>query len=113
MYSLNKMKANTTVHQLRLSGKKVKITHLRRYSKFDERTGKKTTHLLCFEDHRDHFNSFFLEARGGETRLTLSLSEEDPNPISVVAECSLTEAYNRKTGVQVAVGRALKILNQA
>jgi len=106
------MKVNSTVHQLRLSGKKVKITHLRRYSKYDERTGKKTTRLLCYEDHRDHYSTFFLEARGGETRLILSLTEDDPNPISVVAECSSSEAYNRKTGVQVAVGRALKILNQ-
>lgn len=106
------MKANPTVHQLRLSGKKVKITHLRRYSKFDERTGKKKTLLLSFEDHRDNHPSFFLEARGGETKLALSNSEDDPNPITVVAECSINEAYNRKTGVQVALGRAVKLSNQ-
>ena len=103
------MKAFPTVHQLRLSGKKVKITHLRRYSRFDERTGKKTTVLACYEDHRDMYPNFFLEAKEGKTKLTLSSSEEDPNPISVTAECSLNEAYNRKIGVQVAVGRALKL----
>ena len=106
------MKANPTVHQLRLSGKKVKITHLRRYSKYDERTGKKKTLILCYEDHRDNFPTFFLEARGGQTRLALSNSDEDPNPITVVAECSNDEAYNRKTGVQVALGRALKLISK-
>jgi hypothetical protein len=105
------MKAYPTVHQLRLSGKKIKITHLRRYSRYDERTGKKTTVLACFEDHRDKYSNFFLEAKGGETKLTLGNSEDDPNAISVTAECSLNEAYNRKIGVQVAVGRALKLSN--
>jgi len=104
------MKVNPTVHQLRLSGKKVKITHLRRYSNYNQRTGKKKTLLLCYEAHRDNYPTFFLEARGGETRLVLSNGDEDPNAISVVAECASNEAYNRKTGVEVAVGRALKIL---
>ena len=104
------MKVNTTVHQLRLSGKKVKITHLRRYSRYDGRTGKKKTFLLSYEEHRDQYSTFFLEARGGLTKLTLSNGDDDPNPISVEAECSSSEAYNRKTGVEVAVGRALKIL---
>jgi hypothetical protein len=106
------MKPNTTVHQLRLSGKKIKITHLRRYSKYDERTGKKKTVLLCYEDYRDQFPTFFLEARGGQTHLTLSNSDEDPNPIVVVAECSNNEAYNRRTGVHVALGRALKLISK-
>lgn len=103
------MKAYPTVHQLRLSGKKVKITHLRRYSRYDERTGRKTTITANYETHRDNFPNFFLEAKGGETRLTLSNGEEDPNPITVIVECSVTEAYNRKIGVQIAVGRAVKI----
>jgi hypothetical protein len=104
------MKQNLTVHQLRLSGKKVKISHLRRYSRYDERTGKKKTLLLSFEEHRDNYPNFFLEARGGTTSLTLGNSEDDPNAVSVLAECSLLEAYNRKIGVEVALGRALKLL---
>lgn len=103
------MKVNPTVYQLRLNGKKVKITHLRRYSRFDERTGKKTTILACYEDHRDKYPNFFLESKGGETKLTLGDSDNDPNAITVTAECSLNQAYNRKIGVQVAVGRALKL----
>jgi hypothetical protein len=105
------MKSQPTVHQLRLEGKQVKITHLRQYFKFNPKTGKKETHLLSYEEHRDKYPDFYLDARGGCTRITLAESKDSTNSVTVDAECSIHDHYIRKIGVKVAIGRALQIFN--
>ena len=104
------MKTIPTVHQLRLSGKPVEITHLRQYYKYDAKTGKKHVLLLCYEDHKDLHPDYYLDAKGGCTMVTIFENFNRENGVSVTANCSKYDAYVRKTGVKIGVGKAYRLL---
>lgn len=78
---------NKTVKELRQSGYKIKVIHYRLYvDKFDYNEG--------------------ISAKGGRTELLLM----SPEGIQIKAEakCSPKDNYCRKTGVAIALGRAVK-----
>lgn len=106
------MKQQQTVHQLRLSGKHVKISHLRRYYRFDSKTGKKKTVLLSFEDHKEKYPDFFLDAFGGHTTMSIIDKADADKFVSVVAKCTDFDRYDRKLGVKIALGKALNAFNK-
>ena len=97
-----------TVHQIRLSGKQVKISHLRRYYFHDPKTGRKQIKLLSFEEHMEKYPYYFLDALGGSTLLSITDNKNPNHSVSVKAECSILDRYNRKVGVRIALGRALE-----
>lgn len=104
------MKAIPTVHQLRLSGKGVEITHLRQYYRYDAKTGKKIIRLLTYEEYKDSYADFYLDAKGGATLVTIYTDKNREYGVSVTATCSKFDAYNRKTGVKIGVGKAYRLL---
>lgn len=73
-----------TVHDLRKSGYKVRVLHCRRD---DER--------VLGEFH----------PKGGET--VIQITTPDGEELEGRAKCSKKELYNKRVGVQVALGRAL------
>jgi hypothetical protein len=104
------MKAIPTVHQLRINGHPVEISHIRQYFKYDSRTGKKSSLKLSYEEYKDMHPDFHLDAKGGVTLVTIFDSPKREKACSVVVECSNYDAYNRKTGVKIGIGRAYKML---
>ena len=91
-------------------GKYVKISHIRRYFKYDPKTGKKLIRLLSYEDHKDIFPDFFLDAKGGETHLSISTIDNPSDEASFIVECSNKDPYNRRIGVSIGIGRYIKSL---
>lgn len=72
------------VHDLRKAGYKVRVLHCRRR---DERT---LTQVDC---------------KGGET--VIQITTPDGQDLEGRAKCSDKERYNKRVGVQIALGRAL------
>ena len=82
-----------SVHELRQRGFKVQVRHHR-----------------CYEEP-NQFGKAVLSSKGGATEILVSYPpQEGVGPLSVVgvAECSPKENFNRKRGVRIALGRALK-----
>jgi hypothetical protein len=73
-----------TVHNLRLSGYKVRVLHCR---VFDNRTLGK------------------VYPKGGET--VVQITTPDGQDLEGRAKCSKKDCYNKRLGVKVAIGRAL------
>jgi len=94
------------IHNLRLAGFKVNINHRRRY--FDK-ANKRYVFLTDYEKSLSPLVGVPPEQKGGRTEI--KLIDVDGKEVYAVAECSKKEAYNKKTGVQIAVGRALKSMN--
>ena len=95
-----------TVHTLRKAGNKVRLEHRRRY--FDT-VNKRWSFLTKWE--RDLSNlpkSVEVDAKGGITNLILTT--RDGVTIETSAECSKKEAFDRKRGVAIALGRALNLV---
>lgn len=85
-----------TVYELRKSGYKVRVSHQRYYANYllaRHKAGKLINHLT---------------AKGGMTLVELT----SPTGINVLgcARCSKKDNFNRKMGLNVALGRALAIL---
>ena len=100
------MRTIPTVHQLRLSGKPVEITHRRNYYKYDSKTGKKHILLLSYEEYKQSHSDYYLDAKGGATYVTIYTDASRTENFSVIAVCSKFDPYNRKTGVRIGVGKA-------
>lgn len=90
---------NTTVSQLRKDGAKVRVAH-KRY-----RFNHEMTEDLYFSNE---LTGPERHPKGGETIVQVSLS--DGRNVEGIAKCSLHDSYNRKVGVSIALGRALKNL---
>lgn len=88
-----------TVSQLRKEGAKVRVAH-KRYS-----YNYKTMEDLYFSNELGGPDR---HPKGGETIVQISLP--DGRYLEGVAKCSLSDSYNRKVGVNIALGRALKNL---
>lgn len=101
-----------TVAELRKRGFKVKITHIRRVVA--------STHYekLCYISEipkSELMVPYRLCAMGGITVVDLFQPDHPENApcFHGEAHCSKLDAYNRKTGVQIALGRALKEYGKA
>ena len=86
-----------TVKSLRQKGYKVKCFHTRNIPDL-------------LSEGNTNYNYELFDAKGGKTEVQLI----DPNGIkaSGEAKCSNKENYCRKTGVKIALGRALKALEK-
>jgi len=76
-----------TIKQLRQNGYKVRVMHSRVYEKPD----------------------YILMAKGGTTEIEVT-TPDGAQTVKGVAICSAEDCFNRKTGNQIALGRALKQL---
>lgn len=80
------MRNNYTVSDLRKLGYKVFVSHIR---------------VLNMEDQSPNFVAF---PRGGKTIVEIHTPD---GVLSGAAFCSLEDNYSKKTGVKIAIGRAL------
>ena len=81
-----------TVHDLRKKGYKVRVLHTRRY------------------EQPNQFGRAILLSKGGLTEVCITQPGHDVISAAGVARCSQNENFNRKLGVRIALGRALKQL---
>lgn len=82
-----------TVKSLRQKGYKVRVIHTRSKRFFQKMDGI----------------AEIIEAKGGNTRIELT----NPNKtitVTAVAKCSNEDSFNHKIGNQIALGRAIKLL---
>ena len=116
------MKNIPTVYELRRQGYKVRVTHVRKFHRFDPRTGKKTQFYAPFissktkkrskennteiEDVKDA-QEFFLSATGGETIVEIATSDHKELGKGV-AMCSECDSYVKSYGVRKAIALALR-----
>jgi hypothetical protein len=89
-----------TVQGVRNMGHKVNVFHLRRYER--DVMGGKVVELLpacCVPEGKMPLS------KGGLTAVKITF--EDGSDVTGFAECSNSEAYNRKRGVRIALNRAV------
>lgn len=94
----------TTIKELRQAGLKVKVFHSRYFAEdhvFSD--GKKVRHFVL-----KHKGEFIFETnpyeRGGKTEVVVC---NEYGCYTGIAECSLNDPFNRRKGIQIALGRAL------
>jgi hypothetical protein len=97
------MKAIPTVHQLRLRGLKVRVSHQRLYYFYDAKTGVKRT-IIAHPDEITDKDFWFQSHFGGRTVITIA----DEHGIEYVgeSECSKDDRYVRVKGRKKALARA-------
>lgn len=117
------MKKIPTIHELRQQGYKVRVTHVRKFYRFDPRTGQKIQFFAPFQSSKRKKNSqqhpqtkeileeyseeFFLSGKGGETIIEIADSTHKELGKGV-AICSDQDAYVKAFGVRKATALALK-----
>lgn len=98
-----------SVKSLRQSGLKVRVCHRRRY--FDP-VNKRWTFLTKHERGQVPLPSYVkMHEKGGITEVTVTVAGS--KDFLAVADCSKKEAYNRRRGVEIALGRILNDANQS
>jgi hypothetical protein len=117
------MKKVPTVYELRQQGFKVRVTHVRKFHRFDPRTGKKTQFFAPFQSSKtrktnyvhpefqaiseSYGEEFFLCGKGGETIIEIA-SSDHKELAKGVAVCSEQDSYIKSYGVKKAVALALR-----
>jgi hypothetical protein len=114
------MKKIPTVYELRQQGYKVRVTHVRKFHRFDVRTGKKTEFFAPFQSAKrkrsneklhpeslPECEEFFLSGKGGETIVEIA-THEHKELGKGVAKCSECDLYVKSYGVKKAVALALR-----
>lgn len=101
------MKSIPTVHELRKSGYKVKLSHHRRFFRYDPFTGKKHTVIIPWSLKEEHFKDYFLDPKGGETHVSI-YKEGSGESFDSVAFCSVEDHFCRKSGIKKSIARALQ-----
>lgn len=113
------MKTVPTVHQLRREGYKVRVTHVRKFLRFDPQTGKKHQFFAPFQSNKfsknhpesplvaekEKYEEFFLSCKGGETIVEIAFGGREIG--KGVASCSEHDNYVKKYGVKKALAKAL------
>ena len=101
-----------TVADLRKRGFKVKVTHIRRAV---ARSHEERLLTAGWEKNLAFTTRYQLLSNGGITVVDLFQPDHAENTpcFHGEAHCSNLDAYNRKTGVQIALGRALKEYGKA
>ena len=113
------MKKVPTVHELRQQGYKVRVTHVRKFLRFDPETGKKEQFFHPFQSskfsknhpdsplvaEKEKYEEFFLSCKGGETIVELGLNGKEIG--KGVSTCSEEDNYVKKYGVKKATAKAL------
>ena len=93
-----------TVQSLRAQGHKVYVTHLRRWVQPSilATVGEVADNNVAEQD-------YILQAKGGMTRVKVIKNDHE---IVAYAHCSKKDVYNKKLGVKIALGRALKVMEK-
>lgn len=84
----------TTIKQLRYAKYKVRVMHERNYKTIKKIDG----------DYKE------LCSRGGKTKIEITTPDQSITAVGI-SICSNEDSYNRRVGNQIALGRALKELN--
>jgi hypothetical protein len=84
----------TTIRQLRYAKYKVRVLHDRKFQSIKKLGG-------VYEE---------INPRGGFTKIEITIPDESMMAIGI-SICSDADCYDRKVGNQIALGRALKELN--
>lgn len=100
------MKNIPTIHQLRLQGLKVRVSHQRLYYFYDAKTGARRT-IVAHPDEVASNDFWFQSHFGGKTVITIV----DPQGIEYVGEsvCSDEDRYVRVKGRNKALARAYSL----
>lgn len=118
------MKNIPTVYELRQQGFKVRVTHVRKFHRFDPRTGKRTQFYAPFQSSKTRkrnqsihpeteaienelVEEFFLSGKGGETIIEIADSNHKELGKGV-ATCSENDCYVKSYGVKKAIALALR-----
>lgn len=112
-----------TVHELRQQGFKVRVTHVRKFHRFDPRSGKKIQFFAPFQSSKtkkreqklhpeaefisENAQEFFLSGKGGETIIEIASSDHKELGKGV-AICSECDSYVKSYGVKKAIAIALR-----
>ena len=113
------MKTVPTVHELRRQGYKVRVTHVRKFHRFDPQTGKKEQFYAPFQSNKftknhpdspliaekEKYEEFFLSIKGGETIVEIAFAGKEVG--KGVSVCSEEDNYVKKYGVKKALAKAL------
>jgi hypothetical protein len=114
------MKKIPTVHELRALGYKVRVTHVRKFYRFDPQTGKKRSFWSPFLSRKgqplstpvDILDSeeYFISIHGGET--VVEIADMSGKEIGKgVAVCSELDPYVKSIGTKKAIALALVDMN--
>ncbi len=93
------------VHALRKKNFKIRIQH-RRYVEIDNIAGDSFIELQVVTKISKQRNFNNILGKGGETKL--DLTTPDGITVTETAKCNILDGYNKKLGVRIALGRALK-----
>lgn len=89
-----------TVHSLRSQGFKIRVNHYR----FDKTTPNVLRPRFSFK--KQDIDKSEIEEKGGKTIITVT--SPDGRTVEAISKCSLLDNFNRKKGVAIALGRAMK-----
>lgn len=94
---------NITVQSLRKSGYKIRVTHYRWIMQnIDE------NHEALFPKRKYDKLGKLVNPKGGETQI--DVTTPDNRDFSQTVKCHIKDSYNKKIGVQIALGRIFKII---
>jgi len=110
------MKNIPTIHELRSKGYKVRVTHVRKFYRFDPETGRKRTFWAAFLSKKgtplatpkdvDESEEFFISIKGGET--IIEIADKDGKELGRgIAKCSEEDPYVKSIGIKKATALAL------
>lgn len=100
---------NTTIKSLRQSGYKVRVLHDRYTQPLKDEIGTIESHLSHLAEARK--NGFDVAPKGGKTIIEVTVPQGSgilPTTVTGVAECNLVDNYCKRTGINIALGRAIK-----
>ena len=98
------MSTNTTIKELKDKGIRVTIHHLR----LSIKDNPKDFTLYARENFGRGYG-YHIAAKGGLTKVKLELPGGDV--IETSARCSIKDGYNKKSGREIALQRAITLLN--
>ncbi len=104
---------NMTIHQLRLAGNKVRVTHKRYaiqgYNYFFNQVLKTKgvdilrKYLIPIKGIRADNQQNLINPKGGST--TIDITTKNGQEYSATAFCNLKDSFNRKTAISICLGR--------
>ena len=95
-----------TVHSLRNSGHKVRVNHNRRYfDPVNKRWAFLTKHDRSISELPDYI---VVDVAGVYTEIAVTPKDSETT-FTALSECSKKDAYNRKRGVSIAIGRIIQL----
>lgn len=94
------------IHELRQQGYKVQIQHKRRFKMCDGYMTRGEYEASPFTKMLNYYYKDTVNAKGGMT--VVRVVTPDGTELTGTAKCSDKDNYNRKLGLKMSLGRALK-----